>query len=151
GQPTVTNGSAVSKLPRSSVLTQGFAVGSDSMGVSQVKGLMDELETFDYQLPAIVVASNYQSTIQLDTDHDGITDIVENEIGTDPNNPDTDGDGLSDGYELQFGLNPLVADDPTADSDYDGRNTLQEQGDWTDPFNPNSVLNVRLAYWKFDN
>jgi hypothetical protein len=40
---------------------------------------------------------------------------------------------------------------PTLDSDYDGRNDNQEIGDGTDPFNPNSVLQVSLAYFPFDD
>ena len=39
----------------------------------------------------------------------------------------------------------------TMDSDYDGRSDAQELLDGTDPFNPNSVLRVRLGYWNFDN
>ena len=33
----------------------------------------------------------------LDTDGDGLSDIHEAELGTNPNNPDTDGDNVSDG------------------------------------------------------
>ena len=32
-------------------------------------------------------------------DGDGLPDVVETAIGTDPLNPDTDGDGVSDGEE----------------------------------------------------
>lgn len=45
-----------------------------------------------------------------DTDGDGINDGDEVKLGTDPLNPDTDGDGLSDGQELQLGTNPLNPD-----------------------------------------
>jgi hypothetical protein len=37
------------------------------------------------------------------------------------------------------------------DSDYDGRSDAQEILDGTDPFNPNSVLAVRLAHLSFDD
>ena len=36
----------------------------------------------------------------LDTDNDGVSDVEEEEQGTDPNNPDSDDDGLLDGEEL---------------------------------------------------
>ncbi|MDP2339406.1 MAG: hypothetical protein Q8O67_00500 [Deltaproteobacteria bacterium] len=39
-----------------------------------------------------------------DTDGDGLGDIQEEDIGTDPENPDTDGDGLPDGREVFGGL-----------------------------------------------
>lgn len=42
-----------------------------------------------------------------DTDGDGITDIAERIVGTDPTKPDTDGDGIIDGAEVLTGTNPL--------------------------------------------
>src|SRR5207249_2796918 len=42
-----------------------------------------------------------------DADHDGLGDLGENVVGTDPSNPDTDGDGVLDGAEVQQGTNPL--------------------------------------------
>ncbi|MCB8983948.1 MAG: protein kinase [Ardenticatenaceae bacterium] len=46
-----------------------------------------------------------------DTDGDGLSDVQEIAIGTNPNNPDTDLDGLSDGEEvLRYGTNPLDRD-----------------------------------------
>ncbi len=51
---------------------------------------------------------------QIDTDGDGLTDVYEGIIGTNPNNPDTDGDGISDGDEVTNGSNPLDSCDPNA-------------------------------------
>ncbi len=48
-----------------------------------------------------------------DTDGDGLTDVEEGEIGTNPTLADTDGDGISDGVEVansDLGFNPLVND-----------------------------------------
>jgi hypothetical protein len=46
-----------------------------------------------------------------DTDEDGLSDVVELELGTDPVNPDTDGDGLTDGEEVfLFQTDPLDSD-----------------------------------------
>ena len=42
-----------------------------------------------------------------DTDEDGLPDIVERFIGTNPFDEDSDGDGLGDGDELDFGTDPL--------------------------------------------
>lgn len=44
---------------------------------------------------------------ELDTDKDGLSDLVEKEIGTDINNPDTDSDGYPDNIEYTNGYNPL--------------------------------------------
>jgi len=39
-----------------------------------------------------------------DSDHDGLTDLGEEEAGTDPESPDSDGDGLCDGYRTVAGV-----------------------------------------------
>ena len=44
---------------------------------------------------------------QRDTDGDGLTDLEELVMGTNPINWDTDGDGMSDLYEVMWNLNPL--------------------------------------------
>ena len=48
-----------------------------------------------------------------DADGDGLSEIVEQSLGTDPNNPDTDGDGFTDSEEVnQLRSDPLDANDP---------------------------------------
>ena len=48
-----------------------------------------------------------------DADGDGLSGIIEQSLGTDPNNPDTDGDGFSDSLEVtELGSDPLDPDDP---------------------------------------
>src|SRR5215471_6197666 len=47
-----------------------------------------------------------------DTDGDGLTNLQEYQLGTDPRNPDTDGDGIPDGLEVALGTNPLDPNDP---------------------------------------
>lgn len=70
-----------------------------------------------------------------DSDHDGLMDSKEKEIGTDPNNQDTDGDGLVDGGELDkiIGTDPLKAD-----TDGDGYNDRDELLAGYDPKKPNA-------------
>ena len=46
-----------------------------------------------------------------DPDRDGLTNLQEYQLGTDPNKADTDGDGLSDGDEVnKYHTHPLLAD-----------------------------------------
>lgn len=72
---------------------------------------------------------------ELDTDGDGVPDVVELQIGTDPMNPDTDGDGLTDGQELyEYNTDPLVAD-TDGDGLSDGDEVLVYG---TDPLNPDT-------------
>jgi YD repeat-containing protein len=47
------------------------------------------------------------SAASVDSDGDGLSDLQEIMIGTDPFNPDTDGDGFSDGVEVASGSDPL--------------------------------------------
>lgn len=62
--------------------------------------------------PVYVVAGSGD----LDSDGDGLTDVEEAQLGTDPFNPDTDGDGLTDFEEVRtYKTDPL-----NADTDYDG-------------------------------
>ena len=45
----------------------------------------------------------------VDADQDGLTNLEEIELGTDPANPDSDADGVSDGSEILAGTNPNSA------------------------------------------
>lgn len=92
----------------------------------------------------------------VDSDKDGLSDNLEDSIGTDPLNPDTDEDGIDDGQEYQYWsdrsekeLRDELA--PTGDIDGDGiPNILDEDSDGdglsdgqeldmgTDPANPDT-------------
>jgi hypothetical protein len=43
-----------------------------------------------------------------DEDSDGLINLQESQLGTNPNNPDTDNDGVNDGDEIDAGTDPLV-------------------------------------------
>jgi YVTN family beta-propeller protein len=52
----------------------------------------------------------------LDRDMDGLLDLDEVALGTNPESPDTDHDGFPDGYEVLQGMNPLVPDASSPDT-----------------------------------
>lgn len=113
--------------------------------------------TFNADLTIINLNSNLPQHIQgsfsnlttlpicetLDTDSDGLTDLDEIALGTNPNNADTDGDTLSDGTEINGTLtNPLLIDsngngilDGDEDNDNDGLSNLNELNIGTNPNN----------------
>lgn len=99
----------------------------------------------------------------LDNDGDGLSDLTEQELGTDPLNPDTDFDGITDGVEVNtLRSNPLSQDsdngglndgiefsygfylnDPSDDfQDSDGGGVADwiERGQGTNPNNPNDDI-----------
>ena len=51
---------------------------------------------------------NNDSDAETDSDDDdGLSNLEESNLGTDPNNSDSDGDGYSDGEEISAGSDPL--------------------------------------------
>ncbi len=69
-----------------------------------------------------------------DPDQDGLTNLQEFQLGTDPNKSDTDGDGISDGDEVNKShTNPLKPD-----TDGDGIPDGLEIKLGTDPLNPDT-------------
>lgn len=77
----------------------------------------------------------------VDSDKDGLDDVREKQLGTDPNNPDTDGDGLSDGDEvLIWKTNPL-----NPDTDGDGFKDGDEVKHGYSPLGPGKLLNAPVS------
>ncbi|MGB5540379.1 MAG: S8 family serine peptidase [Gammaproteobacteria bacterium] len=71
----------------------------------------------------------------IDSDNDGLSNVVEIQLGTDALNPDTDADGLTDFEEAQTYLtNPLISD-TDGDTLSDGDEVSLYS---TDPLNPDS-------------
>ena len=85
----------------------------------------------------------YRET-DLDADGDGLNDLAETLLGTDPNKADTDDDGLDDGeevgedgvYDVGTDTDPLTADtdgDGLGDGDEVGEDGVYDEGTDTDP------------------
>lgn len=77
----------------------------------------------------------------LDSDHDGLPDVYEIEIGLDPYSRDPDGDGIDDSMELVMGLDPFSSDsdedgipDSEEDVDSDGLSLTEELQIGTNPW-----------------
>jgi len=69
---------------------------------------------------------------ETDSDSDGLSDIREAQLGTDPNQADTDGDGLTDKTEVDiYDTDPL-----NPDTDSDGYNDGREVANGYDPTRP---------------
>lgn len=90
--------------------------------------------------------SNANPSCSNDSDGDGLSNTVEGNLNTDPNNPDTDGDGENDGAEVGFlvflpidrdGDGKIDALESTLeDADNDGVNDELDPAD-NDPCDPN--------------
>jgi hypothetical protein len=78
------SGGGAANIPSAAVRADGFTFGN-SGGWEPCKGILDELETFNYPLSAAQIASDYAAKFQ-DSDYDGRTDWQEWEDGTDPYN-----------------------------------------------------------------
>ncbi|MDO3382371.1 FG-GAP-like repeat-containing protein [Gilvimarinus algae] len=69
----------------------------------------------------------------LDFDMDGLANIQEFELQTNPHSADSDSDGMPDGWEVTFNFNPNDASDAVLDGDSDGFSNLEEYVAQTDP------------------
>lgn len=96
-------------------------------------GLLDKWE-ITYRLNPLSAAGEHGAAG--DPDHDDLSNLTEQTLGTDPRNPDTDGDGIPDGVEVANGLDPLSGandDGPDGDADGDGISNADEIAAGTSP------------------
>ena len=70
---------------------------------SPINYVVNHRETYDYR-----------QALGTDSDFDGLNNVNETALGTDPNDRDTDNDGIIDGTEVSMKMNPL---DPDSDND----------------------------------
>lgn len=76
---------------------------------------------------------NYRYDASTDADHDGLSNLLECQIGSSPRDADTDGDGRSDYVEHNYGTSPILAD-----TDGDGLDDMDEYRRGTSGTDPDS-------------
>ncbi len=86
-----------------------------------------------------------------DDDNDGLSDQIEQGLGTDPDEADTDDDGMPDRFEFDETFNPLDSSDGSGDVDGDGLTNSQEYGIGTKPKNPDSDNDGMSDGWEVGN
>ncbi|MFT4927783.1 MAG: YD repeat-containing protein [Phenylobacterium sp.] len=91
---------------------------------------------------------NLNHDLSLDSDNDGLSELQEYQLGTEPTNPDSDGDILPDGWEVAQNLDPNNAADAQQDNDNDGFTALQEYFAGTNDNDASSV--PQIAYLDFE-
>lgn len=102
--------------------------------------LTEQFEVYN-TAPTYSMALAFSLESAMDIDGDGLTNVEEWALGTDPWNPDTDGDGIPDGWEVQYGLDPLVAD-AHLPSSTPGYSNFDKYVMNADPFDPDDVLRI---------
>ncbi len=97
-------------------------------------------DEFDYTVgdgTGLTSTARVVVSVGVDTDGDGLLDLDEQTLGTDPHDPDTDSDGLTDGVEVHLaGTDPLDADtddDGLLDGEEDANGNGQVDEGETDP------------------
>ncbi len=104
------------------------------LAVVQLNAYQAQQQTITAQALIEANAATATAVALADDDGDGLSNLRESELGTNPQNPDTDGDGLTDGEEvLRYATNPL-----NVDSDGDGVWDGDEIQQGTNPNNPDT-------------
>lgn len=113
------SGAGVMAMPNAAVRALGFSIGTDRSGAQRTASTLDELETFNYELPAAEISQNYQLTAPepnlglaslTDSDGDGLPDSYQAGLSGAGASGDNDSDGVKNLTEYLAGTNALLAD-----------------------------------------
>ena len=156
-----------------------MAEKEETFEYTDIKNPVDNRYTIAIAVVLLIIGSLFvQSTFDTlfredpskDSDNDGLTDVEEKKIGTDPFDSDTDNDGLDDGEEVNTepytdpldddtdddGLTDVeeseIGTDPnSADSDNDGLTDVDEIENGTDPLDSDSDGDGLSDYDEIEN
>ncbi|MHA1997099.1 MAG: hypothetical protein ACTSU9_03210, partial [Promethearchaeota archaeon] len=115
------------RLAEASAPGGGFLTDAASINLRAVYTTYNESDSYSYDWSGSSFSSGS------DYDSDGLNDLLEFAIGSNPWNNDSDGDGWEDDYEYNHGFNPAIHD---TGLDYDGdfMPNLWELNNSMDPF-----------------
>ncbi|HEX9860225.1 MAG TPA: hypothetical protein VGB23_03410, partial [Nitrospirota bacterium] len=117
---TIVSATAAGLIGSPTSFTAYAVLSGGYMGDTDGDGMPDEWEV-KYGL-----APNASADAALDADNDGLTNLQEYTLGTDPTKADTDSDGMPDEWEVRYGLNPKSPSDAARDDNNNGVTNYQE-------------------------
>lgn len=123
----------VSEIPPDTVIPPATTpdTSSDTKSADSVPGIVTNTTELNNEIKSDTILFGQV----VDSDKDGLDDVREQGIGTDPNNSDTDGDTLQDGEEVNtWKTSPLVQD-----TDSDGYNDDVEIKNGYNPAGPGKL------------
>ena len=92
-----------------------------------VISMQHKFKSLAYRTIFCTLVPVFRSTsLTLDSDFDGVSDIDENRLGTDPHNFDTDSSGLNDFVEIGYADPKFNSDPNVVDTDFDGLSDFEE-------------------------
>ena len=127
---------------KSPIETASSDVENQTELVESASGINNDTENnnsiSDNDLSGTDSMSSNEDVLQIDSDGDGISDVIESSLGLNPKSSDSDNDGFND-YDEILGLSdPLNEGDKPLDSDNDGLSDYFEDELGSDPNNIDS-------------
>lgn len=148
---TVWDGDKLVRSPASDGLSEDDKLsfgGDSSLRDANVNDLSDIVELYLGQNGVAACLAKRPGIVNpdADDDNDGLTNLEEGCLESDPSNPDTNGDTIDDGTAIRLNLGYKGGDNSAwLDSDRDGLTNIYEIKKWTPPFFDNGkIANLKV-------